>query len=276
MNRYSSANTTRLHNKLSTFDFERNTMTEPFKSTTPIKINVGQTINNENTGIVYHTLRYHFKPASLKKKLSGEVDITIDANADQHKVDLTLGSSTFTGAYEIKAKKDKQTHECALIYNKETNSFTIERIYGVFGGLKKKMEDSQVNRTNHTSPTSGPVITSSNSPPSNQATSHSPPQPINTALPAPIHNLYEDNGHSLSITPTTKKRKIDRNTAFPVPPQQMQNVPVPSPGGPVSLTGEKISTIVDESSGDESSSDDSSGSSSDDSSSDESSDSESE
>lgn len=99
------------------------------------------------------------------------------------------------------------------------------------------------------------------SPPAPQTaiTGYSPPQqashvttlpPINTALPAPVQ--ANDNGHMLSITPPpNKKRKLDIPTAAPQVIQQ--NDSIPSPGGPVSLGGQRT-LVKDESSDEESSS----------------------
>src|SRR5689334_8644502 len=101
----------------------------PFKPNVPIKINVGN-LDSDNPGnTLYHTVRYHFKPQSIKKdSLNGTVAISMDSAAKENKVEMKLGQSVFTGSYEI--KKDKQaSHECALVYNSNTNSFTIQVIY---------------------------------------------------------------------------------------------------------------------------------------------------
>jgi hypothetical protein len=85
------------------------TAQEPFRPNVPIKINVNpHQLNSDKPGnILYHTMRYYFKPQSAKRKLTGEVEITMDnANADQKKVEMSLGNMVFQGAYEIKAKKN--------------------------------------------------------------------------------------------------------------------------------------------------------------------------
>lgn len=104
----------------------KTTKMDPFKPDVPIKINVGQTLTDNPGHLEYNVLRYIFKPQSLQKRLSGEVVVTKDSNSDQQKVDMTLGDKNFAGTYEVKAKKNTQSHECALIYNKDTNSFTIQ------------------------------------------------------------------------------------------------------------------------------------------------------
>jgi hypothetical protein len=112
-------------------------MTDPFKPNVPIKIN-SQQLDNKNTR--YHTVRYYFKPQSIKNdSFTGTVSLPTDAaSAKENRVEMKLGQSVFGGTYEIKPNNNI-THECALIYNPTTNSFSIN-VRAVFKILLTNIE----------------------------------------------------------------------------------------------------------------------------------------
>jgi hypothetical protein len=97
------------------------------------------------------------------------------------------------------------------------------------------------------------------------ATSPIPYSPPHHSTPPPQQSQYNEE-HSLNITPMpTKKRKLDQMFSAP-PPTINTQAPGPSPGGPISLGGQRLNAMNDDSSEESSSGSEESSSGSDDSS----------
>ena len=113
-------------------------------------IELGETCSDtpmNSQPVQYHSLMYKFKPKSIKENnWDGKFEIITNNNDDTDNVtgvvNLTVNNNNlFKGKYE--EKHNKQTvHECLLIFDKHTQTFRLERLYAVTGGLSSGSNSS--------------------------------------------------------------------------------------------------------------------------------------
>jgi len=104
------------------------------------KVELGTTFHSPTQNIIYHTLQYHFKPASaanccgtlIKAPEEGPLELEIAPGSSSE------GPTVFKGNYQ---SYQKGKIECLLIFHPTHNTFTLERLTGSAKGLKHLRAD---------------------------------------------------------------------------------------------------------------------------------------
>ncbi|EFC36005.1 predicted protein [Naegleria gruberi] len=89
--------------------------------------------NSSSSNNEFHSLVYKFKPKSLKDN-SWEGKIDIDTSSTIVHLN-TNNSRLFKGTFE--SYKKPNIHECILIYDKNSNTFTLEKLHATIGALQQ-------------------------------------------------------------------------------------------------------------------------------------------
>ncbi|KAL9641906.1 hypothetical protein ABK040_000844 [Willaertia magna] len=116
---------------------------------TDYDVELGETIqsnNNNNTNNnnnkQYQSLVYQFKPKRIKEsQWDGEIKIDYQSGS----VLLQIKEDGFKGKYEEKHYK-QQSHECILLFDPNTNTFRLEKLFAGIGGIALITKENEKKR----------------------------------------------------------------------------------------------------------------------------------